>query len=77
MKCLNDGQRKHTRSLPCHLNNQLIAADRERLVLALVHDLLSLVSRAEGYEASSLGHALIVEQDVTLANVELQVREGA
>ena len=80
MKCLDYGQlqqRKHTRSLPCHLDDQLIAPDSKRLVLALLHDRLSFVSRAESYEASSLGHALIVEQDVALANVKLKVGKGA
>ena len=67
----------HARSLSCHLDDQLISTDSERLVLTLVHDRLSLVSRAESHKASSLGHALVVEQDVALANVELHVGEGA
>lgn len=64
-------------SLPRELNDQAIAFDGQPLALALLDNLLSFIGSAECHKACSLGLALVIEQDVYLAHIQIEALEGA
>jgi len=57
------------------LDDQAVAINSESLALALFDNRLSLVSRSERNKAGTLGLALVIEQDVYLAYIQILVLE--
>ena len=62
-------------SLPGQLDDEAVAADGQSLALALVDHLLRFISASEGHETSTLGLALVVCEDVHLANIQVEGAE--
>ena len=71
----NHGLTRLEHSLSSQLDNQTVAADSHPLALACLDDRLSLLRRAESDKASSFRFALVIEQDINLANVALLALE--
>ena len=63
-------------SLSGELDDQSVSSHCQSLSLALLHYPLGLVWRSESHETSSLRLALVVHEDVALADVQLEFLKG-